>query len=329
MCTKFNHISRIVLLFIGWSCGVFSSPGWSADVKPVPNTVSSSYHIGPQDQVSVNVFQQEALSVEVLVGPDGTVDLALVGEIKIGGLTRQEAKNLIIQAYKKYLVDPQVELSISAYNGFQVKVLGLVNNPGVYPLRGARNTLLQAVAQAGGTSPNAQLRQVTILRSAEEIMEVDLYQILYEGKIGLDVPLMPEDTVFIPDSRNTRVIVMGQVNTPGIVDINSQLTVLEAIMKAGGYIDGAKLRDVWVIRSNAAKPEVLHMDISKQLTKGIAPKNQILKAGDIVYVHRGIVAELNYLLDQTTPAMRTILLGDSVRNVFKGQGTNVQTTISN
>ena len=313
-------------MLVSWSllaalCLAAKAPG------DVPAT--ESYRIGPQDEISVNVFQQDALTKSVLVSPDGTVDLALVGEIKIGGLTRQEAKTLIIKAYRKYLVDPKIELSITSYNGFQVKVLGMVTNPGVYPLRGAKNTLLQAVAQAGGTSPNAQLRQVTILRSAQEIMEVDLYQILYEGKIGLDVPLMPEDTVFIPDARNTRVIVMGQVNTPGIVDISSQLTVLEAIMKAGGYIDGAKLRDVWVIRSKSDKSEILHVDISKQLTKGIAPKNQILKAGDIVYVHRGIIAELNYLMDQTTPAMRTILLGDSVRNAFKGEGSNVQTTITN
>ncbi len=289
-----------------------------------PPVASGEYKVGPMDQLSITVFQNSDLSRTVRIDPDGTIELPLVGMLKVTGMTRKEIHGLLVKSYRKYLVKPQLDVAVTSYNNANVKILGNVTNPGIYPLSGNDNSLVKMIAQAGGTSDLAQLRQVTILRGTETILEVDLYQILYEGKAALDVTIQPNDTIFVPDNRNTRVIVLGQVSTPGIIEMDTNLNVLEAIMKAGGYNDGAKLKDVWVIRGKGEKPEIIHVDILAQLSKGIPPKNGNLKSGDIVFVHRGLVSEINYILDQVSPALRTIILGDSAANVFNG-GSGVQT----
>jgi len=290
-------------------------------------TVQSEYKIGPGDAISITVFQNSDLSRSVSVDPDGTIELPLAGIHKVTGMTRRELHDYLVKVYKKYLVKPQLDVAITGYNNASVKVLGDIANPGLYQLRGNDNSLVKMIAQAGGTTSSAQLRQVTILRGKDTILEVDLYQILYEGKAGLDVKIQPDDTIFVPNNRHTRVIVLGQVQSPGFVNVESGLSVLEAITQAGGYNDGAKLKDVWVLRGKGDKPEILHVNIQDQLNKGIIPKNGNLKSGDIVFVHRGLISELNYWMDQVSPAMRTIILGDSAADVFH-DGNNVQTTTS-
>ncbi len=319
-------MKKVVLIYLGivlisGLCSVFAG-----DTSTATNMVQppSDYIIGPEDVLSISVWQHSDMSMSATVGPDGNITYPLAGTIKVKGFTRNQVRNALTQAISKYYVDPKVNVDIASYSSARVKVLGMVTSPAIYQLRG-QNTLVSVLAQAGGPTSSAQLRQVTILRGTDTILVVDLYKILYEGKIALDVPLLPDDTIFVPDNRKTRVFVLGQVNTPGILDMNDHLTVLEAITKSGGYKDGSKLYDVIVVRKKPKKPEILHFNIEREITKGVVPdKDENLQPDDIVFVPRGNIAELNYLLDQTTPALQTIILGRSAYDAIKGTSTGTQ-----
>jgi polysaccharide export outer membrane protein len=137
----------------------------------------------------------------------------------------------------------------------------------------------------------------------------------------LNIPLQPDDTIFIPDNLNARVFVLGEVKTPGLYDLGGRMTVLEAIEKAGSYTDTASLRYVRIVRGDLTNPKIISIDIQAQINKGIIPKNQNLKPNDIVFVPKGPIAKLNFVLDQISPSLRTIILGDSARNAFSNKQT--------
>jgi polysaccharide export outer membrane protein len=266
------------------------------------------------------------LNVTSTVGPDGTISILLVGDVILKGLTKKEAVDLITANLKKYVKDPVVSINVTEYGGRRIRVLGQVNSPGSFHYSG-QMTLLEAIARVGGPTTAAQLHQCAVFRGSETVFEVDLYELLYNKNMKLDIPLQPGDTVFIPDNTNTRVYVLGEVKTPGVYDLGNKLTVLEAIAKAGSYTDSANLTQVCIIRGDMNKPEIIQVNISKQILKGTTPKQQILKPNDIVFVPKGIIAKLNYVLDQIQPSLRTIVFGDSALKAIQGK-TGPGTSIS-
>lgn len=96
-----------------------------------------------------------------LVSPGGTIDLPLVGAIKIGGLTCTGAKDVITQSLSKYLVEPTVLVRLS---NFKVTLLGEVTRPGVYPIENAKITLIEALGLAGDLTIFGQRANVLIIR---------------------------------------------------------------------------------------------------------------------------------------------------------------------
>lgn len=311
---KFIRLTLILSIFILVFSLLQASEPDSAAVSP------GEYRIGIEDTVNISVWQHNDLNITAAVGPDGTLSMPLVGEIALKGLTIREAQELVTSKLKKYVKDPAVSINVTEYGGHRIRVLGQLNNPGSFPI-GGQMTLLEAISRSGGPTNLAQLHQCVVFRGTETVFEVDLYELLYNKNMKLDIPLQPGDTIFIPDNTNSRVIVLGEVKTPGVYDLGGHLTVLEAITKAGSYTDNANLGQVCIVRGNLQKPEIIQVNISKQILKGTSPKQQNLKPNDIVFVPKGIIAKLNYVLDQIQPSLRTIIFGDSALKAIQGRTT--------
>jgi protein involved in polysaccharide export with SLBB domain len=108
----------------------------------------------------------------------------------------------------------------------------------------------------------------------------------------------PEITVLIRSFHNRRVFVGGQVNTPGIVEMPGRLTVLEAIMGAGGFdMEQAEVRNVVVIRHKNALRYGYSLDL-KPVLAGNEANQFLLEPRDIVYVPRTTIAKVGQWIDQ-------------------------------
>ncbi|MDI6783086.1 MAG: polysaccharide biosynthesis/export family protein [bacterium] len=319
------HRIRLIsfILFLGLTALQSLPLQFSAGaIEPSSTTASSdAYRIRIEDTIVLSVWQHADLNVSAVVGPDGTISMPLVGEISVNGLTKQAAQELVTTKLKKYVKEPVVTINVTEYGGRRVRVLGQVNNPGSFSFVG-QITLLEAVSRAGGPNNTAQLRQCAIFRGTETVIEIDLYELLYEKNMKLDIPLQPGDTVFIPDNINTQVFVLGEVNNPGSYALGGHLTVLEAITRAGSYTENANLNQVCIVRGALQKPEIIQVDIKQQIKKGIIPKQQNLKPNDIVFVPKGVIGKLNFVLDQISPSLRTIILGDSALKAIQGKETS-------
>ena len=107
---------------------------------PVPQSVNpSTYLIGPEDILKVEVYQNDPLSRLVNVRPDGKITLLLIGDVQAEGLTPERLTAQVKEAYSQTIIDPQVYISVMAVNSKSFTVSGKVNKPGrmqlVTPLR--------------------------------------------------------------------------------------------------------------------------------------------------------------------------------------------------
>jgi polysaccharide export outer membrane protein len=139
----------------------------SYGVMPPPDSSAqaAAYRIGPLDVLKVTVFQEKDLSFDqIQVDASGDLAFPLIGTVHAGGRTAAEVSAAIASALgRKYLVDPQVSVSVASSVSQNFTVEGDVKQPGVYAINGTA-TLLTALAQAQSPTEVAKLDQVVIFR---------------------------------------------------------------------------------------------------------------------------------------------------------------------
>lgn len=249
---------------------------------PAAAEADDSYVFGPDDLISINVFGVPELNTRVRVSGQGTITLPLIGEVKVSGLTAAKLENYLAEILEKqYLKNPQVSVFINEYQSRKISVLGAVVTPGSFEMRG-RETLLQAISQAGGLTPQASGRVIVI--SGESSQVIDLDELMNTGAPRLNVPLKPGDIVNIPHERYVDVYVFGEVRRPGSLQVkkSGDLSILKAIAQAGGFTERASKSGVVVRRKTGGKEVRFKVNVNN-LISGEKPPF-ILQQDDIIYI---------------------------------------------
>ena len=138
-----------------------------AYLRPTPlRGQEGNYLLAPNDLVSVTVFQEDDLASRLRVGNDGTISVPLIGSVRVGGKSVDEAAQIIrARLAKGYLVNPQVNVGVLEFAKRLVTVLGQVQKGGTFefPNRGPLD-LLQAIGLAGGYSAKADPGKIIVKR---------------------------------------------------------------------------------------------------------------------------------------------------------------------
>ena len=282
--------------------------------------LDKEYLIGPGDVLKISVWKRPDLAGEHVVGPHGLITLPMVGVHKIGGLSRDEAAKAIKKLYLKYYEDPLVTVGIEEYKNNKVFVLGRVDNPGIIHFDGTIN-LMEALSMAGGLPTQDKsvfLSKCYIVRGRDQIIWVDLLQLLQKADMRTNVRLANDDIVYIPDSMDAAVFVMGEIEEPGSVTIQTmELTLLDAINLAGGPTENANIEEIRLIRKVRDHEGVKTVNLDTILAKGDFSQNYVLQDNDIIYLPRKGIASFNYYLRQIDPLLRTFISGAIVYEVFR------------
>jgi polysaccharide export outer membrane protein len=125
---------------------------------------TGDYRIGPQDLLDINIFEAPELNRTVRVSENGEVSLPLLGGIHVVRLTARELENTLAQKLREFLKDPHVSVMVTAIESHPVSVIGEVNKPGVFQVRGSK-TLLEMLSMAQGLAPEAG-DEVLVMRNA-------------------------------------------------------------------------------------------------------------------------------------------------------------------
>lgn len=213
-------------------------------------TLTSNETLGEGDVVRVSVFQNPELNTEARISGRGEINIPLVGEVLIGGLTPADAEARIAQrlAAGKFVVRPQVNLTVVEVRSRQVSVLGQVGKPGRYPLDGVSDKLTDVLALAGGINPGGDDNVVVMLnrngRASRTLIDVPaMYR---SGDLSHNVRLENGDVIYV--ERAPQFYVYGEVQRAGSYRLEPDMTVMQALSVGGGVTARGTLRGLEIQR---------------------------------------------------------------------------------
>lgn len=165
---------------------------------------SQSYVLQPGDLVDIQIYMEDDMNRVLRISGNGTVTFPLVGNIRLAGLSLEQAEQTLADRLMAYIKQPQVSMLVKEYGNKTVYVLGQVSKPGSIQIPPEKQlTVLEAITSVGGFTDVANTSKVRVLRvedGKQETLDVDVTQITKQGNKSLDIALQPGDVVFVPQS---------------------------------------------------------------------------------------------------------------------------------
>ncbi len=148
--------------------GSFAPSSFGAEPSQFKRTDPRNYRLAPDDLVEIKVFQEEDLTTRARISRDGIITFPLIGNIKVGAKTVQEVEQIVRrQLSERFLVRPEVTVSVIEYTRRLFTVIGQVQRPGTYKFPDRESLdLVQAIGVAGGYSRTANAAAITVKRTA-------------------------------------------------------------------------------------------------------------------------------------------------------------------
>ena len=274
------------------------------DGNRVPNAIRN-YKLGPGDIIRVNVLKQEMLTQDGLrISNDGTIRLPMIdGPIQAGCLTEAELSANIEEKYRKYILNPQVYVSVKEYNAYSVAVIGAVNSPGRFQLQRPVR-LLEILTRVNGLAPAAG-KELQIMRSgqtatcddggrmegiatfndehAPEVISIKIADVL-SGNEASNPTLRAGDIVRVVEADIRQAYIVGNVRAATTINLKEPVTLSTAIAMAGGLVPGAQIEKVKVTRQTSGSLSTTNLFVNlKDILKGSA-EDFVLQPNDIIDV---------------------------------------------
>ena len=242
------------------------------------------YVIGEGDTLQISVWGEKDLSLLVKVRPDGKITLPVIGEVVAANMTGRNLQSSITERLKGVVKNPVVTVIVTEVTNNKAYVFGGGTKSGIFSLT-QRTTLLQLLCQTEDVR-KADLKRAYVLRKNKRV-KVDFYDLFINGDVSEDILIEPNDIIFIPINTDKSVYVMGAVNLPKFIEYREGLTVMEAILEAGGFTKFASQNDTVIHRKEGGKETSVTVKI-KRLNNGDLSQNPKLRPGDYVVVSEGI-----------------------------------------
>jgi polysaccharide export outer membrane protein len=250
----------------------------SAVLAQPPNTNEAAapalIQLGPGDSVNIQVYGQPDMTTTVNVSDDGTLRVPLAGPVQVGGASPSEASQRIEKALRdgKFLLDPHVTLTVQLSRSQRVSVSGQVGKPGLYPIE-SNTTIFDLLALAGGELDTGS-EQIFLLRQ-DASGTLQRYPINLRGldDVKKAIPtqaLHGGDSIFVP--RAEQFYIYGEVTTPNKYRLEPDMTVVEAISRAGGITPRGSERRIDIKRRT---PNGTYINIKAKLSELVQPDDVI------------------------------------------------------
>jgi polysaccharide export outer membrane protein len=227
------------------------SPIASAPAVP-GGRAPGAYRLGPGDRIDMAVYGHDDMKQTLQVLSDGSIVLPLAGVIPVSGKALEEVRQDLERRLKDYLVDPQVSLDIKDYQSQPVNVVGEVENPGMYFLKGP-TTLVDIIALAGWMSKEAGsdviiTRHETDPGKADGVRQIVIKkENLLGGGIEYNPPIQAGDVVTVGPRQY--FYIRGEVSKPGQLVLEDHPTVMKAISLALGFTPYARKGGIHILRT--------------------------------------------------------------------------------
>lgn len=277
---------------------------------------------------------------------DGSVSLPLVGSVNLENLTLKQASEKVENLYSNELLRPELDLTISNPRPIKVSVIGEVISPGIYSLSSEeiiqteggpqiRNfgtpTLIDALQKSGGITQNANLFKVILIRKMSgkegdlKKTTIDLHQFLMDGNQIRNPYLFDGDIIKLTKAskipkniieisktnfspQTIKVSVIGQVNNPGLIEVDANTPLIQSILIAGGAknwkSNKGNVKLIRVNRDGRASFKKYKINLRSNVS---SKSNPPLKNGDIVKVENSLLGNVSEGLSALTEPISPIV----------------------
>jgi protein involved in polysaccharide export with SLBB domain len=200
-----------------------------------------NYIIGPEDQITINVYGNSVVDWSLDVSPDGNINIPGVGVLHVAGKTIEDATSSVksLLARNNYAIGRGTNVKVGLGNIRSIKVIvqGQVVKPGTYTLSSLA-TVFNALYSAGGPNDVGSFRQIEVIRNNRIVRHLDLYDFLVKGSQRDNIALQDQDVIRVP-TYQIRVEFKGEIKIPALFEILPGEVLQDVINFAGGFTDQA------------------------------------------------------------------------------------------
>ena len=233
-----------------------------------PNTnqaTPANYKLGPGDEVVIDVWGTSETTIRQTISPEGSIQVTNLGPLYLSGKTVNEANAFVRREFAKIYSgmsgdEPSTEimLTLGAIRTIQVNIMGEVSVPGTYRLS-SFSTVFHALYVAGGVNQIGSLRSIKVLRGGKTFKEIDVYDLLMQGKMVDDVRLQEGDIIKV-DTYEALVKISGKVKRPMFYEMKKNETISTLIEYAGGLLSDSYKKAVTVVRKSGREYQIFNVD---------------------------------------------------------------------
>lgn len=196
-------LSVLLCIMIFGSGSLFAEP--EAPVLPAQQQDNSVYRLNRYDVLNIVILGMPDILgfTDIMVGPDGFVNLPYAGSVKLGGLTVSEATALLTEKLGEYIKIPGMTIMVKSYGPRKVYVVGEVNKPGIYDLSWDRMNIISAISSAGGIALKGRTKEIRVVRLVDgEVVsqKVNYRNLTRKGDLSQNISLQDGDLVYVPHS---------------------------------------------------------------------------------------------------------------------------------
>ena len=278
-----NEFQKFVAEATGTLLPIHGSEFFSANngykpSKSVP--VPGDYVLGPGDELLVRGWGAVDIEFRAVIDRDGLINIPKVGTVALAGVRAGNVEAVLRAAIGKVYRGFTLSVTHGQLRGITIYVVGQARRPGTYTVS-SLSTLLTALFESGGPSPNGSLRHVQVKRAGVLVGEMDLYALLAKGDKSSDVKLADGDVIVIPPAGGY-VALTGMVERSAIFELRGEDDTVENLLEmAGGLPVVADPRRLIIEHLD---PGVNQPRTVEDLTLDAAGLKKTLKSGDMVSV---------------------------------------------
>ncbi len=241
----------------------------------------------------------------------GAVQLPDMPPIQIGGMTLDEARETLQNAYGQSIDELEVFVSYKERVQRKIELMGMVSVPNI-PVDG--KTRLFEVLSLARVPTNANLFKSYVLRN-NMILPVDLDKLVKQGDMSQNIVMHGGDKIYIGEPQASTVMVIGEVVKPSVFEIpNGTVPLSQALARAGGVATTGDKSYIQVIRGNVLNPKIYSLNWEHIVR--LRSDSLLLIPGDIIYVAARPITEWNRFVNDVLPTIVGIeLISSGAKNV--------------
>jgi polysaccharide biosynthesis/export protein len=289
---------------------------------PPVDISQATYRIGPHDRLLITVWDHPELNdpggekilpelAGKVVDDDGQLYYPYVGSMQVAGKTVSEVRSLLTRELSNYFKRVKLDVRVLSFQSHRAAVVGEVKMPGIQPLTETPLTVAEAISRAGGVTQDADMSNVSLARDGK-LYKINVLALYEQGNTTQNLLLKAGDVLNIPDSKDNKVFVMGEVGRQQALPINKgKMSLAQALAEAYGVdFNMSRPEEIYVIRSGDMNPEIFQLNAESPDALILADQFA-LEPHDTVFVGTAGVTQWSRVLNQILPSSFTAIMSQA------------------